>query len=428
MKALVIGSGGREHALVWKLKHSNHCNEVWCAPGNAGIYQIASTVSIAVDEIDQLVRFAGEKQFDLVVVGPEMPLAEGIVDAMRAAGLTVFGPTKAAAQIESSKRFARNLMATYQIPTPEYQAFTDPSAAKSYVRELEKRGLQCVVKADGLAAGKGAIVTSSTEEADKAIDLCMIQKEFGEAGNVVVIEERLKGPELSILAVTDGNKLVILPPAQDHKPIGEGDTGPNTGGMGAYSPVPLVTEELMQTIQNTILEPTIRGMEAEGIPYTGVLYAGLMICNGKPYVIEFNCRFGDPETQAVLPVTDIDLFELLVSAAKGELSENRVIQASEYAVCVVMASGGYPGPYEKGKVINGLEWVSHTLYDSVVVFHAGTRWREDKFVTSGGRVLGITGLGADFDEAYKNAYAAIRKIHFENAYYRTDIGYRVRSK
>ena len=422
MKILVVGGGGREHALVWKLKQSPLCGSIVCAPGNAGIGRLAELAPIGAEAVEEQVQFAVGRRFDLVVIGPEAPLAAGLADALRAKGIRVFGPSRAAARVESSKIFARRLMEKYGIPSPAYQAFENPEAAKSFVRELAFQGQRCVVKADGLAAGKGAIVTSSTEEADAAIDQCMIRREFGEAGRRIVVEERLTGPEVSILAITGGRRLVILPPAQDHKPAGEGDTGPNTGGMGAYSPVPIVTEELMETIRRTVLEPAVRGMEAEGAPYSGVLYAGLMICDGRPYVIEFNCRFGDPETQAVLPAFDEDLLPYLVNAAEGTLHQDQIVHARQSGVCVILASGGYPGAYEKGKAITGLEAAEA---ENVMVFHSGTRMQDGRLVTSGGRVLGVTGLGRDFQEACGRAYAAVEKIHFGNAYYRKDIGFRV---
>ncbi len=427
MEILVVGGGGREHALVWKLKQSPDCGVIWCAPGNAGIRDLAEIVPIGVDAIDELVEFAQAKKVDLVVVGPEAPLANGLADVMREKGIAVFGPGKAGAQIEGSKSFARNLMDKYGIPSPEFGTFDNPDDAKAFVQSLADKGKQCVIKADGLAAGKGAIVTSDVEEAGAAIDLCMVEKAFGDAGAIVVVEERLRGPEVSILAITDGKHLAILPPSQDHKPIGEGDTGPNTGGMGAYCPVPIVDDALLKEIRDTVLEPAIRGMAAEGAPYSGVLYAGLMLCDGKPYVIEFNCRFGDPETEAVLPAIDIDLLPLLVGAAKGDIGEDQVIPASQYALCVIIASAGYPGAYKKGITIKGMEGIAEAMDQRAIAFHAGTKMDGDNVVTSGGRVLGVTGLGEDFDDAYDNAYEAVQRIQFDQAYYRKDIGYRVRS-
>ena len=427
MKVLVIGSGGREHALVWKLKQSPQCTEIWCAPGNRGIAELARTVPFNLASISNMVSFAKTYKFNLVVVGPEAPLAEGMADACRVDHIPVVGPNAKAARIESSKIFARELMKKYGIPSPRFESFSEPEKAKGYVRNLERDGKQVVVKADGLAGGKGAIVTAGVEEADRAIDLCLQEKAFGEAGTRILIEERLSGPELSILALTDGKKMVILPPAQDHKPAGEGDTGPNTGGMGAYSPVPMVDERMMETIESTILKPTLRGLEEEGSPYSGILYAGLMIADGKPYVIEFNCRLGDPESQAVLPAVEEDLLPLFLEAAKGELKEDRVLLAKRKALCVVMASKGYPGAYEKGKGIEGLAAVEQAMAGRALVFHAGTAEKEGKIVTAGGRVLGVTGLGATFEEASANAYEVVSKISFEGATYRRDIGYRLKS-
>jgi len=427
MKVLVIGGGGREHALVWKLQQSPECSEIWCAPGNAGIRELAGTISIKVDDIEGLVQFATEKSFELVVIGPEAPLAAGLSDALRAKEVPVFGPSQAAAQIESSKSFARRLMKKYNIPTPKFAVLNHPQQAKEYVRELHEEGMQCVVKADGLAAGKGAIVTSMPEEADLAIDKCMIEKEFGEAGSTIVVEERLSGPELSVLAITDGKRMLVLPPAQDHKPIGEGDTGPNTGGMGAYCPVPVGDEPLMQSIVEQVLRPTIEGMNQEGIPYTGVLYAGLMLTEKGPYVIEFNCRFGDPEAQVVLPVVEEDLLPVLAGAARGEMTQEGILQARQDALCVVLASGGYPGKYETHKPIHGLREVEEEMEDNAIVFHSGTILQEGTLLSAGGRVLGVTGLGENFNQAYNHAYDAASLISFENVYYRKDIGYRVKA-
>jgi len=427
MKILVVGGGGREHALVWKLRQSPERPQIWCAPGNAGINELANTISISDGDIGELVAFAVGEKIDLVVVGPEIPLAKGLADACREEGVAVFGPSQKAAEIESSKTFARRLMEKYGIPTPRFGSFTDPLAAKAYARELDRAGMRSVVKADGLAAGKGAIVAADLKEAEEAIDLCMTKRQFGEAGLRVVVEECLEGPELSILAITDGRRLVILPPAQDHKRVGEGDVGPNTGGMGAYSPVPIVTDAVLDAIRRQILEPAIQGMEAEGRLYCGVLYAGLMMCGDKPYVIEFNCRFGDPETQAVLPVVKEDLLPLLRDAAHGDLRESRTIPANGCALCVVMASGGYPGAYRKGIPIYGLECAAEETKKQAVVFHAGTAFQEERIVTTGGRVLGITGMGDNFEAAAANAYKAVSLISFENAFCRIDIGHRVRT-
>lgn len=427
MKILVVGSGGREHALAWKLKQSPLCTELWCAPGNPGMTDVSSVIPFDIRSTSNIVSFANTYKIGLVVVGPEASLADGMANALRLEKVPVMGPNYEAARIETSKSFARNLMKKYDIPSPEYEIFTDASEAKKYVKKMMDGGKQVVVKADGLAAGKGAIVTSTVEEADKAIDQCLTENVFGKAGNKIVIEERLNGPEISILAVTDGKNIVILPPAQDHKPIGEGDTGLNTGGMGSYSPVPLADDQLIDDVKNNVLIPAIKGMESEGVPYSGVLYAGLMIHNGKPYVIEFNCRMGDPETQSVLTAVEEDLLPVFLDCAKEKLGEDRIIKPSKSTMCVVMSSGGYPQSYEKGKVISGLDTVKQEMEGKAVVFHAGTAKDGDNFVTAGGRVLGITGIGTNFDEATKYAYEAVDKISFDGAYYRKDIGYRVRN-
>ncbi len=425
MKVLVVGSGGREHALAWKLKQSPLCTEMWCAPGNPGMTDDASVVPFDINSTSNIVSFAKTYKFGLVVIGPENPLADGMANALRLDKIPVVGPNYQAAKIESSKSFARDLMKKYNIPSPQYEVFEDAEQAKSFVKSFMDQGKQVVVKADGLAAGKGAIVTSTYEEAENAINQCLVDKSFGEAGNKIVIEERLSGPELSILAITDGKNVVILPPSQDHKPIGEGDTGLNTGGMGAYSPVPTVDDQLIDDVKKNILLPAIQGLEEEGTPYSGVLYAGLMIHDGKPYVIEFNCRMGDPETQAVLTSFDEDLLPIFLNCAKEKLEEDRTIQATKHSMCVVMASGGYPGSYEKGKKISGLDAVKQDCEGKAIVFRAGVAKEGDDLVTAGGRVLGVTGMGESLEQAASKAYQAVEKISFEGAYFRKDIGYRV---
>lgn len=427
MKILIVGSGGREHALAWKLQQSPLCTEMWCAPGNPGMTDVASVVPFDIRSTSNIVSFAKTYKIGLVVVGPEASLADGMANALRLDKVPVVGPNYEAARIETSKSFARNLMKKYNISSPDYEVFDNADKAKQYVKKMMDGGKQVVVKADGLAAGKGAIVTSTYSEAEDAIHQCLVDKAFGNAGNKIVIEERLSGPELSILAVTDGKNVVILPPAQDHKAIGEGDTGINTGGMGSYCPVPLASDTLIDDVKNNVLIPAIKGMESERFPYSGVLYAGIMIQDGKPYVIEFNCRMGDPETQAVLTSVEEDLLPVFLNCAKDKLGEDRVIKPSKSAMCVVMASGGYPGSYEKGKVISGLEDVKRDMAGKAVVFHAGTTKEGDQFVTTGGRVLGVTGIGCTIDEAANLAYEAVGKISFEGAYYRKDIGYRVRN-
>ena len=422
MRILVVGSGGREHTLVWKIAQSPGVSELFCVPGNPGIAQHAKTASVGSGRAAAIADWAEQNRIDLVVVGPEAPLAEGIIDRLNERNIPGFGPAEAAARIESSKVFAKQLMARAGIPTAEFVVCETPHEAQSAIGRFLSAGKNVVVKADGLAAGKGAIVTDTRQDALAAVKKCMVDLSFGAAGERVVVEERLTGPEVSILVITDGEHIIVLPPSQDHKPIGEGDTGPNTGGMGAYSPVPLVTDDLLERIAESILRPTIRAMRDEGCPYRGVLYAGLMIVDGDPYVIEFNCRFGDPETQAVLPVLGEDLLPLLERSATGTFDGDRVIPPSGAALCVVMASKGYPGLYEKGKTIQGLD---RDIGENVMVFHAGTAKRNGETVTSGGRVLGITGTGKDFQDARERAYSAVEQISFEGAYYRRDIGYRV---
>lgn len=417
MKILVVGSGGREHVLIWKILQCSKVKKVYCAPGNGGIAQIAECVDIEVTDIKGLVHFAQKKKVDLTVVGPELPLTLGIVDRFQDNGLKIFGPDQGAAEIEGSKGFAKDLMAKYHIPTAEYRIFNDSDEALRYIREKEP---PFVLKADGLAAGKGVLLCSSRGEAYDGVNLIMKQKAFNEAGNRLVIEEYLSGEEASVLAITDGEQLVILPPAQDHKAIFEGDKGPNTGGMGAYAPAPVVNSNVLQAVREKVLLPTIRGMKAEGRPYCGVLYAGLMITSEGVKVLEFNCRFGDPEIQAILPLIETDIVELMMACVEGGLEEISFKVRNGAAVCVVVASGGYPGSYDKGKVIRGLD-----LIDSeILVFHAGTRLKGNDLITSGGRVLGITAVDGIIDLAIKKVYGAVGKITFDGAYYRKDIGYR----
>ncbi len=417
MRVLVVGGGGREHALVWKITQSKEVSKVFCAPGNAGIEEVAECVPIQATDLDGLLRFADKQKIDLTVVGPEAPLVAGIVDLFESQGLAIFGPSKRAAEIEGSKAFAKYLMDRYDIPTADCVVFEDADEALHYVKT---EPLPLVVKADGLAAGKGSIVCRTREEAVEAVQRIMVDRVFGAAGNKVVIEEFLVGEEASVLAVTDGENVVALPPSQDHKAIYDGDKGPNTGGMGAYAPAPVVDEEMAERVRREVLEPAVRGMALEGRPYRGCLYAGLMITDSGPKVIEFNCRFGDPETQAVLPVIDQDIVPLLYGAARGKLGEGpKDLLAARWATCVVMASGGYPGPYEKGKEIRGLD---RDFGENVIVFHAGTKRVDGKVVTAGGRVLGVTGLGDTIGEAIERAYWAVGKIVFDGAYYRRDIG------
>jgi len=417
VKALVVGGGGREHVLVWKVLSSPHVDQVLAAPGNAGIGEVAECAEVEAEDVDGLLRLAEDEKVDLTIVGPEAPLALGIVDRFREAGLKIFGPTKEAAKIESSKVFAKELMAKYGIPTARFEVFDDPNRARDYIR---KAGTPIVVKADGLAAGKGSIVCRTLDEAYGAVERIMEEKEFGDAGNLIVVEEMLVGEEASILAITDGEAIKPLLPSQDHKPVYDGDRGPNTGGMGAYAPAPVVTEEVARTVMEGILRPAVEGMAKEGTEYRGVLYAGLMITREGPKVLEFNCRFGDPESQAVLPLFEGDLVEVLEATIEGRLEEAEVRNSQGAAVCVVLASGGYPGKYEKGKVIEGLDELQDM--EDVLVFHAGTAKRDGKLVTNGGRVLGVTALGPDIPRAIERAYEAVAKVHFEGMHYRRDIG------
>lgn len=418
MKILVIGSGGREHTLVWKIAQSPLVKKIYCAPGNGGIQQLAECVPIAEKQIDQLVKFADEKQIDLTVVGPELPLALGIVDAFQNQGLKIFGPSRKAAELESSKAYAKFVMQKYGIPTATSEIFDNYDAAKRYVETHE---LPLVVKADGLAAGKGALVCYTLEEAQDALHKIMVQQIFGDAGKKVIIEEFLKGQEASVLALTDGVHVLPLLPAQDHKRIFDGDEGPNTGGMGAYAPAGLVHDKMLATIRHKILEPTIKGMALEDRPYRGVLYAGLMITRQGPKVIEFNCRFGDPETQAILPLLKSDIIPLLLACSEGHLDHATIEHLPQFAVCVVMASGGYPGKYETGKRIIGLD---RPFDEGVLLFHSGTRFVDGQYLTAGGRVLGITAVANTIRDAITRAYRAVGKIAFDGAYYRKDIGYR----
>ncbi len=417
MKVLIVGGGGREHALAWKIAQSPLVETLYCAPGNPGIAELAECVHIGADEIDALLDFAVNEKVDLTVVGPEVPLTLGIVDRFQAAGLEIFGPNQAAAQIEGSKKFSKDLMAKYNIPTAAYGAFTDRDAAVAYIRE---QGAPIVVKADGLAAGKGVIVAMTVEEAVAAVDEIMVDAVFGAAGAQVVIEEFMAGEEASFFAFTDGKNILPLASSQDHKRIFDNDEGPNTGGMGAYSPAPVVTEALHEQIVETVVRPTIDGMAAEGCPYVGILYVGLMIAGGKARVVEFNARFGDPEAQPLLMRMKSDIVPLLQACARGELKQNSLEWHDKAAVCVVMASGGYPATVDKGHPIAGLEAAGKI--EDLVVFHAGTALKDGQVVNSGGRVLGVTGLGRSVAEAIEKAYQGVDLIHWEGVQFRRDIG------
>ncbi len=417
MKILVVGSGGREHALVWKLRQSPRVTEIYCAPGNAGISGLATCVAISATDISALAGFAQEKEVDLTVIGPEVPLSLGIVDYFEENGLRVFGPRRNAATLEGSKVFMKDLLEKYHIPSAFYATFTDREEALRYV---EKQSAPLVVKTDGLAAGKGVVVAQTIAEAKAAVDLFMEEKAFGEAGSRVVIEEFLSGEEASFLAFTDGETVLPLPTSQDHKAIFDGDKGPNTGGMGAYSPAPVVTESLHRQVMETVMLPTVKGLAAEGCPYKGVLYAGLMIDRGEIKVLEFNCRFGDPEAQPLLMRLQTDLVEVMEAVIDGRLSEISLEIDPRPTVCVVMAAGGYPGKYENGKVIHGLAEAG--AHEDVVVFHAGTAWQGDAIVTNGGRVLGVTAIGDTVRDAIGKAYKAAEEIGWDGCYYRKDIG------
>ena len=417
MKILVVGGGGREHALVWKIAQSPLVEKIYCAPGNPGIARQAECVAIKADDIDGLLDFARDKAIDLTVVGPEVPLTMGIVDRFREAGLTIFGPDARAARLEGSKVFCKDVMARYGVPTAAYGTFTDRDGAVAFIRE---HGAPIVVKADGLAAGKGVVVAQSEEEAIAAVDAAMVDNVFGEAGSTVVIEEFLAGEEASFIAFTDGEAILPLASSQDHKPVFDGDQGPNTGGMGAYSPAPVVTEAIHDKVVETVLKPLVKGMAAEGCPFNGILYAGLMIRDGEVRVLEFNVRFGDPEAQPLLARLKSDLVPVLLACAGGDLSGAELQWHDKTAVCVVMASGGYPGAFEKGLPIRGLDEAEKL--DDLIVFHAGTAEKEGAIVNSGGRVLGVTGLGATVVEAIDRAYRGVKAIDWPGVHYRTDIG------
>jgi phosphoribosylamine--glycine ligase len=414
---LVVGGGGREHALVWKIAQSPKVSKVYCAPGNAGISEQASIVSIKANDLNGLLDFALKEKIDLTVVGPEDPLTQGIVDLFESKGLLIFGANKKAAEIEGSKAFAKEMMKKYHIPTAFYEIFDNRNEAVKYIR---KQGAPIVIKADGLAAGKGVIVCKTVEEAIRSVDRIMVEKIFGPAGSRLVIEECLTGEEASYIAFTDGKTILPMAASQDHKPVFDGDLGPNTGGMGAYSPAPVVTDEVHENIIEKILRPIIYGMGEEGRPYKGVLYAGLMIRDGLPKVLEFNARFGDPETQPVLMRMKGDIVPILEACMKGTLSKHHIEWDSRASVCVVMASKGYPGDYEKGKVIAGLKEVCQM--EDVFVFHAGTALKDRQVITNGGRVLGVTGLGEDIPGAIERTYQVVKKISWEGVHYRTDIG------
>jgi len=416
MKILLVGSGGREHALAWKLAGSKQLKQLYIAPGNPGTAEIGANVDISDSDIEGLVKFSQEKKIDLVVVGPEDPLAAGLVDAMEVVGIKAFGPSGAAAALEADKAFAKKIMQGSSIPTAEGRTFENFKDAKAYIASRDEA---VVVKAAGLAKGKGVFVCEDPAEAILAAEEIMVKKIFDGAGDKVIVEEKLIGEEASILAFVDSRNIYVMESAQDHKPIGDGDTGSNTGGMGAYSPAPVVTDDLMKQIEREVLVPLVDGMNRNGTPYRGILYAGLMITHAGPKVLEFNARFGDPETQPILMRLNSDLVEVMLAVCEGKLDKITLKWDPKPAVCVVMASGGYPGDYEKGKVITGIEEAQQD--GNVKVFQAGTKMQDGQLVTNGGRVLGVTCVGGTIAEAQKGAYKAVEKIQFEGAYYRKDI-------
>ena len=416
MKVLVIGSGGREHALVWKITQSPKVSQIYCAPGNAGISKLAQCININADNIEKLVNFAQEEKIDLTIVGPELPLSNGIVNEFNRKGLRVFGPSKKATEIESSKVFSKYLMKKYNIPTANYEVFQNSEKAFDYIKQ---QVFPLVIKADGLAAGKGVFIVKDLLQARDALDALMEEKKFGEAGRQVIIEEFLEGEEVSILAFCDGKTIVPMVSSQDHKKIFDNDRGPNTGGMGAYSPVPFYPDEFEKRVLEEILKPTVKGLQSEGREYKGVLYAGLILTKQGPKVLEFNARFGDPETQVVLPKLKTDLIDILNAVIEGTLHKINIEWEDNAAVCVVVASGGYPGKYQKGKVISGLERLEKMK--DIIVFHAGTKFQDDKIITSGGRVLGITAWDENISKAKERAYKGVKEIYFEDMYYRKDI-------
>jgi phosphoribosylamine--glycine ligase len=424
MKVLVIGSGGREHALCWKIFESKRVDKLYAVPGNGGISQIAECLDIKPEDIDGLLKFAKENNIDLTVVGPEAPLVLGIVDRFKKEGLKIFGPDKAVAQLEGSKVFAKEVMAKFNIPTAGFKIFDNAKEAKEYI---DKKGTPVVIKADGLCAGKGVVVAQTKDEALSSIDAIMTQRRFGSAGDRVIIEDCLAGEEASIILVSDGRDFVTFASSQDHKRVFDNDKGPNTGGMGAYSPAPCVTAVVEKKIEDKIIRPIIEGLAKSGTPYRGVLYIGLMIVKGEPFVLEFNVRFGDPETQAILPRLRSDLVDIIEASIDGSLRQIRPRWDSGSCVSVVCASGGYPDDYKKGFVIHGLDKASKM--DDVIIFHAGTKLtsneqRDTRYGTNGGRILSVTALGKDIESAIGRVYKACALISFEGMHYRKDIGYR----
>lgn len=423
MKLLIVGGGGREHALLWKLAQDNPNGEHFSAPGNAGMSKISQCLPLKAEDVLDIAEFASKEKIDFTVVGPEAPLVGGIVDEFKRRGLKIFGPDSQAALLEGSKVFAKFLMRDFGIPTASFEVFDDPRKARAYI---DKVGAPIVVKADGLCAGKGSYVCKTKEAAYQAIEEIMEQRMFGSAGDKVVIEEMLSGEEASFMLLSDGDYLLPLQPAQDYKRAYDNDEGPNTGGMGSYSPVPVFPPSLQEEVLERIAYPTIRAMQERGTPFVGVLYLGLMLTTEGPKVLEYNVRFGDPETQSVLPRMEGSLLDALIAAEEGRLREIEIRWREEKCLCVVIASGGYPGKYEIGKEISGLDEVEKL--ENIIVFHAGTKNVDGKVVTAGGRVLGVVGLGRTFREARKRTYEAIQMIKFDNIFYRRDIAQRVEEK
>ena len=423
MKVLVIGSGGREHTLVWKISQSPKVDKIYCAPGNAGIAELAECIDITTDDINGLAGFALSDQIDLTVVGPELPLVEGIVDLFESRDLRIFGPSRQAALLEGSKVFSKEIMLKYGVPTAGAEIFSSFKKAKDYV---QAKGAPLVVKADGLAGGKGAVVCHTLDEILKAIEAIMQKKIFGESGKRILVEDCLFGEEASFIVFTDGENIVPMASSQDHKRIYDGDKGPNTGGMGAYSPAPMITPDLSEKIMQEIIRPVIDGLASEGKRYKGVLYAGLIITDEGPKVIEFNVRCGDPESQAVIPRLKNDLIDIINDIIDGRLSARSLDWDERPCVCIVCASDGYPGSYQKGKLISGLQEFNNAK--DIILFHAGTKLSGQEIITDGGRVLGVTALGKDIKETIDKAYQAIEKIDFEGMYYRKDIGYQAINK
>ncbi len=418
MKILVVGGGGREHAIIWKLSQSSKVTELYCAPGNGGIGELANCVDIEARDIENMVSFAKEKSIDLVIVTPDDPLALGMVDALEESGIKAFGPKKNAAIIESSKVFAKELMKKYDIPTGEYEVFDDYDKALYYLERTTSYPL--VLKADGLALGKGVVISDNLKEAQEALRSIMVDKIFGQAGDKVIIEEFLRGPEVSILAFSDGKTVIPMVSSQDHKRIYDGDKGPNTGGMGTFSPSRVYTPEIAEYVQNKILNPTIEAMYREQRPFKGVIFLGLILTAEGPKLLEYNSRFGDPETQVVIPMLKTDLLDIFMAVVDERLDNITIEWEDKAAVCVILASGGYPGSYTKGYPIYGLDDLKD--YDDILVYHAGTKKRDNRYWTNGGRVLGVTAIAENLDRATQKAYKAVEKIRFEGMHYRKDIG------